>query len=759
MAAAVQMRKLIALGLFLASTAWAGDRFLPVAVWYGGGKARAPMLEADPQSRKEAWRADLRQIKAAGFNTVRCWIDWASAEPSEGEYHFETLDVLTDLAREEGLRVFVQVYVDSAPDWVGRKYPDSHFVSIGGEVMPSNAAPGFCFDHPGVRKAVLGLFTALAGRMKTKPAFFGWDLWSEPHVINWAEAPYIRSAEFCFCPYSVARFREWLQKKYGSLDALNRAWYRRFEKWDDVEPNRLSTILSYTDYIDWRQFIVDKLAEDLRMRYDAVKRVLPDRVATSHAAAPSLFTSPLSGDGSPDDWKMAAVVDDWGTSFYPKHSYPVGRDPAWRGALLDFSRSSSDAKANGFYIGELQGGFGTVGLRISSTVTPADERLWMWSAFARGAKGLNVYAWYPMSSGYESGGFGLINLDGTLTERARVAGSVAKAITSNQDLFLDAKPLAADVAIVYNPLSYFVGGRQPAPIAGAQGEVSAIQRNSMLGYYRALFPTNVPVDFIHIDEIAGGKAGAYKLIILPYPLMISEGAAKGLVDYVRNGGALVTEARAAWNDERGRAMEIIPGFGLNEVCGCRETAVQQTVSGKTEITTPTGKVRGSLYEEVLTPSPSAHVLGTFADGSPAIVESKFGKGKMIAIGTFIGASFEGDRDDGTASFIRGLLDWAGVRRPFTAANVELRAMKSGDTTVLVAFNHGDATASNILVAMSDGAYTIRDLETGTTTTVRAGKGTLALWHDFKAQDVWPIAISRAAVWPPQPRSVLRFLRR
>ncbi|HEV8659812.1 MAG TPA: beta-galactosidase, partial [Thermoanaerobaculia bacterium] len=96
--------KLIALFLFLASTASAQQRFLPVAVWYGGGKARAPMLEPDPQSRKEVWRADLRQIKTIGFNTVRCWVDWSSAEPNEGEYHLETLDVLTDLAREEGLR-------------------------------------------------------------------------------------------------------------------------------------------------------------------------------------------------------------------------------------------------------------------------------------------------------------------------------------------------------------------------------------------------------------------------------------------------------------------------------------------------------------------------------------------------------------------------------------------------------------------------------------------------------------------------------
>jgi hypothetical protein len=34
-----------------------------------------------------------------------------------------------------------------------------------------------------------------------------------------------------------------------------------------------------------------------------------------------------------------------------------------------------------------------------------------------------------MSSGYESNGYGLVNLDGSVTERARAAGAVAATIT------------------------------------------------------------------------------------------------------------------------------------------------------------------------------------------------------------------------------------------------------------------------------------------------------------------------------------------
>src|SRR5512133_137270 len=491
-------------------------QFFPVAVWYGGGKARAPMLERDARAKKEIWRKDIRQIKALGFNTVRTWIDWATGEPREREYHFENLDVILELAEEEGLKVFLQVYMDSAPRWLGVKYPDSHFISSNGAAVIPESSPGYCLDHPGIRQADLAFYAALANRVRRSSAFIGWDLWSEPHVINWANPTYIPNPEFCFCRNTRAKFRRWLQTKYGDLDRLNAAWYRTYTDWPEIEPGRMSTILSYTDYIDWKTFIADKLGEDLRDRYRAVKTVAPATIVTSHAASVGLFASPNHWEGQPDDWTMARQVDFYGTSFYPKHSSFVDRDVVWRGALLDFTRSFGYANGRpGFYVGELQAGFGTIALNVSPTVTPADLRVWAWSALARGAKGVNFYAWYPMSSGYESGGFGMIQLDGTVTERARVAGAIARVVDRNQQLFLKARPPRAEVAIVYNPMAHFVGGRQrSAAASGPQGEVAGIERDSLLGVYRAVFPLNLALDYVHINEL---DLAQYKLVILPYP--------------------------------------------------------------------------------------------------------------------------------------------------------------------------------------------------------------------------------------------------
>ncbi len=702
-------------------------RFFPMAVWYGGGKARAPMLERDARGKKEIWRQDVKKIKALGFNTLRAWIDWASGEPEEGKYDFETLDVLLELAEEEGLRLVLQVYMDSAPQWVGRKYPDSLFVSSNGDAIEPESSPGYCRDHPGVRAADNAFYAALAERARKSPAFLGWDLWSEPHVINWANPTWIPNPEFCYCPNTLKRFRGWLQAKYTTIDGLNEAWYRRFHDWDEVKPSRMSTILSYTDYIDWKAFIVDKLGEDLRDRYLAVKNVFPTSIVTSHAAGVGLFASPHHWEGQADDWVMAKQVDFYGTSFYPKHSAFVDRDVPWRAALFDFTRSFGyDQGRDGFWVGELQGGFGTIAVNVSPTVTPDDLRIWTWSALARGAKGINYYAWYPMSTGYESGGFGLNNLDGTVTERARVAGSIAQVVDRNQPLFLNARPPKAEVAIVYNPLAHFVGGRQrAAAYGGPQGEVVGIERDSLLGMHRALFPLNVPLDYVHVNTLSLEELTQYKLVVFPYPLMFPEASARALADYVREGGTLVAEARLGWNNERGRASDRIPGMQLWEVMGCREAAIETAPRGQAAIRFAGGVLPGvqdgevlptRWFKETLEPlSDSAKVVARFEDGAAAAVMSTYGKGRTLMLGSYVSSAYQTNPTPEAARFFAGLLEWAGVTLPVAVdgSPLEARHTESGEAAVLFLFNHGAGPAqSTVSLRRPAGEYVAEDLTSG-----------------------------------------------
>ena len=560
-----------------------------------------------------------------------------------------------------------------------------------------------------------------------------------------------------FCPHSVRRFRAWLQKKYGTIEALNTAWYRRYRTWDQVEPSRMSTILSYTDYIDWKAFIVDKLGEDLQDRYQAVKTVAPATIVTSHAAGVGLFASPHHWEGQADDWTMARQVDFYGTSFYPKHSAFVDRDVPWRAALLDFTRSFGyDQGRRGFWIGELQGGFGTIALNVSPTVTPEDLRIWTWSAIARGAKGINYYAWYPMSSGYESGGFGLINLDGTITARAKLAGSIARVVDQHQALLLDARPPRAEVAIVYNPLAHFVGGRQrAAAYGGPQGEVVGIERDSLLGVHRALFPKNVPIDYVHINHLGEGRLNQYRLVILPYPPMLPQASAAAIREYVQNGGSLVAEARLGWNNERGYASDRVPGLGLSDVVGAREAAIETAPNGRTSIAW--SERRSSRCHQgrpaarpLVQGDPRTDIAirphrGRFEDGSAAAVMSTYGKGRTLMLGSYVSAAYQSTPSAAVERFYGGLLEWAGVTLPVTVAGapLEVRHLESGDDAVLVLLNHHSQSAvADVSLRRPTGDYSGEDIINAQPVTVERRGESVAVRVEVAPANVVVLRLTR-----------------
>jgi beta-galactosidase len=726
----------------------ADESFYPVAVWYGGGRVRAPMLKQIDGSSAQRWGKDLDAIKADGFNTVKTWVDWATAEPRSGKYNFANLDLLLRLAQERGLRVIVQAYLDSAPDWVGQKYPDGRFVDRSGAVINSQAAPGYCIDHDGVRSEIIKFLQGLSQAANKSPALYGWDVWSEPHVINWADFPYLRDPEFCFCPYSQARFREWLKTKYHSLEALNSAWYRSFENWDQVQPPRFPTILSYTDYLDWRAFIDDKLAGDLKTRVDAIRSADSTHPITSHAAVPGLFTSPTDGYGEPDDWKMSASADSFGTSLYPKHSEST--QPWSYGMLaagLDFTRSAGHSFGKGFWIGELQAGQGATGMRIADPVNGHDEQYWMWQVVAHGAREIAVYAWYPMSSGFESNGYGLINLDGTLTERARAAGQTAAAISRHGSDILHSTPAPAQVAILYNRLSYMVGGSQPS-----LSKLGNAERDSLLGLYRAFFEQNIPVDFVHSEDVAQNHLSQYKILFLPYPVMLSQDVADGVKRYVQAGGTAVAEARLAWNDARGFASDVIPGAGLAQIFGARESIIRPAdrVEMRTEASPalpdlpPHTSVPGAAFEEQLEPLDGGSVLARFADGSAAMVERAAGAGKAVLIGSFLGLAYHEQHSPAIKNLLLALAQAAGVTRDVEvsgAMEVEVRRLVGTHQQTILIFNHANTPAdASIAIHLPWGVQQARELPSDQPVAFRLRAGQVTFHKQLSAGEIWVLSV-------------------
>jgi beta-galactosidase len=311
------------------------EPFVAVGVWYPRGTGDGTPDAQARASGSESGRAkrELAAIKAAGFNSIRTVVDWASAERERGVYRFEGLGTILSAADEAGLKVIVQLDTRTAPGWLSGRYSDSRVVADPDQPR-SAASSGYCMDHPGVRSDLGAFIGAAAEEAARHRAFYAIDVWRAPSASSDGVA------RFCYCANTQARFRDTLQRKYGTVAALNAAWNSSLASWLDVGAPRGRA--QSPGNLDWRQFFAAKLQEDLKFRADS-SAPRSTRPVASHSDG-------RSWSGA-DDWLMATAVDHYGTSI----SAAVGSSQS-AGVLAALDAMRSAARTRSWWLASLRTG-------------------------------------------------------------------------------------------------------------------------------------------------------------------------------------------------------------------------------------------------------------------------------------------------------------------------------------------------------------------------------------------------------------------
>ena len=473
------------------------------------------------------WARDHATAARTGMNIFRHWVLWSAVEVAPGKYDWRDYDRMMELEAQNGIQAVLAEFVTSAPEWAYRAYPEARFEAQDGyrgvpEYSGSSATggfPGLCLDNPRVRAKAEEFLKALAARYKNSPALYGYDLWNEGNTSGGA-GTYFQVATsahipnehrgtnvgrmYCYCPASIEEFRKWLRTKYGTLEALSRAWRRYgLTEWSDVQPSRTGG--PYPDWLDWLEFKEDRAHELLRWRRDVIRSVDSSHKITMHGIARSLEYLPST---SANDWRAAAEVDSYGFTWV---SARQGNEPWKQFHAVDLVRGASRGKP--FWHAECQGG----PLWMASEVTgrpledarkpdEKDIRLWNLISFAGGATGLMYLRYRPLLDGPLFGAFGPFAMDGSATPRSEMAGKLARWANSHAGLW-KSRPVKGDIAIVFVPESERFNFAQ-------QGNTSNYSQSAR-GAYMAFFDSNIQPDWVHIDDIAH-----YPVVYLPYPVML-----------------------------------------------------------------------------------------------------------------------------------------------------------------------------------------------------------------------------------------------
>jgi beta-galactosidase len=616
---------------------------------------------------EQDWEKDHKTAAGLGVNVFRHWFMWASIENSPGKYDWRDYDRMVELEALNHIKVVIAEQISAgAPEWMWDRYPQARHISVDGSqgyplVNPGSAtgsAP-LCLDNEDVRGAAEKFLIALVERYRDNPATLGYDVWNEGGVQQ------------CYCPATQAKFRDWLKAKYGTIEALGRAWHRySLADWESVHPPH-STV-GYPDSLDWLAFCRDDAIRLLRWRTDVIRRLDKRNKITAHG----------TGALTEIEWRTAAGVDSYGYTWVAsRHT----NEPWMQFQAVDLVRGASREKP--FWHAEATGGPlwmqpQVIGrpLEDGRSSDEKDVRVWSLIDMAAGATGILFTRWRPLLDGPLFGAFGPMGMDGSVTPQAEMAGRLARWTNSHPDIW-KSRPVKGDVGILFvqeaedfnsiqssSAAGGGAGGRGRGAAGGSPTAGGAYQE-SVQGAYQAFFDSNIQADFVSIDHI-----GEYPLVYVPFPEMLKKTTADKLRDYVANGGKLVSEGCPGYFGDGGRVGTVQPNLGLDELFGARETYVQFTPDLLTKLTLDAqGKeIRGQYFLQEYKLA-GGQTAGQYANGHIAAVENSHGRGKTLLIGSFPAGGYFHSHAPATREFFAGLLSWAGIQQQVRSSDPEVKA--------------------------------------------------------------------------------------
>lgn len=189
--------------------------------------------------RPDILEKDIELMKKAHINCVSLAIfAWATLEPEEGVYRLDWLRERIDALYAAGIYTILATPSGARPAWMAQKYPEVLRVNAGLERNLMGGRHNHCYTSPVYREKVCQMNTQLARAFGGHEAVVMWHLSNE-------------YGGECFCPLCRQAFREWLREKYGTLNALNRAWWTAFwghnySAWEQIEPPLPRARCSYT---------------------------------------------------------------------------------------------------------------------------------------------------------------------------------------------------------------------------------------------------------------------------------------------------------------------------------------------------------------------------------------------------------------------------------------------------------------------------------------------------------------------------------
>ena len=579
------------------------------AIWHGG--------DYNPEQwPASVWDEDIALMQESSFKVATIGVfSWAKLEPHEGEFDFSWLDEVIEKLSAEDRYFILATPSAAAPAWMTQKYPEILRTGSDRVRRLHGNRVNYNLCSPVYRQKSALIARKLAERYGDHPRLLAWHLSNEYGGED-------------FSPETISAFRDWLKAKYGTIEALNAAywttfWSHCYSDWDQLDapggPHGEVSIQGLT--VDWRRFITDATVDFMLNEAAPLREFSPDIPHTTNLMGtfPGLdyrkFTAHLdfaSWDSYPGFGGSLDQTSVW-ISVAFKHDLTRGLSKNGKWMLMECTPNSSN-----WY-------------ETMSVKRPGVHKFEALQAVAHGADGVQYFQWRQSRGSQEQFHGGVVN-HGT-TNNGRIFGEVKQAgaaLDALSNIASTAK--RAEVAIIYDWSSRWALDAAVGPVLRDKG-----YEQTCIDHYRAFWEAGVSVDVIGTDSPLEG----YKLVVAPMLYSLSESTSTNLSEYVLAGGTLVSTYLTAWTDENSLVFESGYLGPLRKVFGVWSEEIDalpvgQQVSICTGFDSKAERYSAVDFCELIHPTTSKAIAwydDEFYAGRPAATVNNYGNGRAYYVGS------------------------------------------------------------------------------------------------------------------------------
>jgi len=563
---------------------------------------------------------DLAFMKEVKANTFSVGIfAWSQLEPKEGEYNFDWLDKIMDNIVGIGGNVLLATPSGARPPWMAKKYPEVLRTNSRREKLLYGERHNHCFSSPIYRKKTQEINRLLADRYKNHKALFMW------HISN-------EYSGECFCELCCANFVLWLKEKYGTIEAVNAAywsafWSHAYSDFDEIEPpSPIGEESVHGLNLDWRRFVTDMTIDFYRNEIVPLRELTPDIPITTNfmgeLSQPYPHPYPFAGL---DYAKFAKEVDVISWDAYPPwhNDYETTAQTACRLAFLnDYFRM---LKNKPFLL--LESTPSAVNWQpINKAKRPGMHMLSAVACLAHGADSVMYFQWRKSRGSSEKFHGAVIDHDNSRENRVfkdvAAVGEMLERVKGIKGAGKD-----ANVAIFYDTENYWA-------ISDAQGfnQKDKKYHQCVFEFYSVFWRQNVAVDVVNrYSDLPN-----YHTVIIPMLYMTNEETDNKLKDYVKYGGHLIGTCLSGMVNENDLVHKNAFSPVFAEIFGIniKETDVLYP-SESVGITYGGNSFRARDYcalIELCGATAGGYYTDNFYKDTPAVTLNEYGKGKATFIG-------------------------------------------------------------------------------------------------------------------------------